>query len=176
MKRFYTVVLVIALAIALLQSVVSQGGMGQQPMNPGMMQGQMMPGQGMMGQPMFGQPMMAGLLHEDVATLLGLTSDELFTLRQDGKTLTAIVEELGASLEDVTTQLVQARNDRIDQAVTNGTINQVQAERMKARSEAVITAIMTREMGLGFSANTMNMTGVMPCPYHPMMVGPGWNR
>jgi hypothetical protein len=176
MKRFYTVVLVIAVAIALLQSVMSQSGMEQQPMSPGMMMPAQMMQPRMMGQPMFGQPMQAGLFHEDIAALLGLTSDELFTLCQEGKNLTAIVEKLGASLEDVTVQLVQARNDRIKQALTNGTINQVQAERMKARSEAVITAMMTGEMGLGSSANGMNMTGVMPCPYHSMLVGPGWSR
>lgn len=168
MKHFMVMLLLIALSV-----VLSQGGMMQQPMNPG----QMMQGQGMMGQ-MMGQGMFASSLHDELADLLGVTSDELFALRQDGKTLAAIVEELGGNLEDITTQLVQNRNGSIDQALASGTINQIQAERMKARSEAVITAMLNRDLGVGFFNMPMSMKGMMPCPYHNqmMMFGPTWNR
>ncbi len=140
----------------------------QHPMNPGQMTGPMMQRQNMMGQNMMGQGMAASSLHDELAELLGVTSDELFILRQDGKTLAAIVEELGGKLKDISTQLVQNRNDSIDQALSNGTITQTQAERMKARSETVLTAMLNGKLGIGFS--NMSMIGTMPCPYHNQMV------
>jgi hypothetical protein len=148
-----------AFLVAGLGIVLSQGGMMQQPMNPGQMMGHMMQGQGMMG-----QGMMALSLHEELADLLGATSDELYTLRQGGKTFSEIIDELGGNLESITSQLVQSRNDMIDQALSSGTITQVQAERMKARSSMVVTAILNRNMGAGFS--TMNIMGIMLCPHH----------
>ena len=168
MKRFIVVLLLIVLSM-----VLSQGGMMQQPMNPNPMMGQMMQGQNIMA-----QGMMTHSLHDELAILLGVTSDELFTLRQEGKTLATIVEELGGKLEDITTQLVQNRNDSIDQALASGAINQIQAERMKARSEVIITAMLNRDLGVGFFNMPMNMMGMMPCPYHNqmMMFGPAWNR
>jgi hypothetical protein len=180
MNRLIAVFLLLALSL-----VLSQNGL-QQPMTPGQMMGQMMPGQGMMGQGMMGamieprmmgQGMMVTLLHDKVAELLGVTSDELFSLRQGGKTLAEIVVELGGTLENISPQLVQQRNDNIDQALAHGTINQLQAQRMKARSEAVITAMLNRAVGVGFANSRMNMMGMMPCPYHSqMMFGPAWNR
>jgi hypothetical protein len=166
MKRLIVVLLLIALSM-----VLSQGGMMQQPMNSGQMMGQMMgpmmQGQTMMGQIM-GQGMFADSFHEELAALLGVTSDELFSLRQGSKTLAAIVEELGGKLESITTELVQNRNNRIDQALKSGTVTQAQAEQMKDRSDIVVTAMLNRNVGFGFS--NMNMMGTMPCPYHGHMM------
>jgi hypothetical protein len=163
MKRLTIVLLVAALGI-----VLAQGWMMQPPINPGYMN----PG-GMMQSPMMGQGMFADSIHTKVAELLGITGDELFAFRQDGKTLAAIIEELGGNQQDITAQLVQERNTQIDQARSSGSISQVQAERMKTRSEAVIAAMLTRTVGMGSGM----MTGSMPCPYHAtMMPGHRWNR
>jgi hypothetical protein len=151
-----------ALLVAGLGTVLSQGGMLMQPIYPG----QMMQRQGMMGQ-MTGQPMMASSLHDRLADLLGVTSDELFTLRQGGKTFTEVTEELGGNLETITSQLVQDRNDIIDASVVGGTLSQSQAERMKARSGMVVTAMLNRNTGFGSS---MSMMGAMSCPYYGQMM------
>jgi hypothetical protein len=158
MKRFLVVLLVLALS-----TVLSQGGVMQHSMNPDSMRGPMRQGRGMMDQ-MMGQEMMASSLHHKLADLLGVTSDELFTLRQGGKTFTEVIEELGGNLETITSQLVQSRNENIDQALSSGTITQVQTERMKARSGMVVTAMLNRNIGVEFSK--MNVVGMMPCPHH----------
>jgi hypothetical protein len=170
MKRFIAVVTVIMLGL-----VLSQGGRMQR-MNAGQMTGPMMQGQGIMS-PMMGQGGFLSSLHDEIAVLLGVTRDEPFALRQEGNALAAIVEELGANIVDITSQLVLSRNKTIDEALANGTIDQPQAERMRARSETLVTAMLNRNMGFG-SSMPMNMMTGSPCPFHGqmMMANPAWNR
>lgn len=65
---------------------------------------------------------LAGTLHDEAASLLGLTPEELVALHQQGKTLAQIAQELGMDPAKLEAELVEARNSAIDQAVQAGAL------------------------------------------------------
>ncbi len=98
-----------------------------------------------------GQPAVAaglqGTLHDEAAAILGITPEELIALHREGKTLTDIAKELGVDTTKFEAQLVEVRNEAIDQAVTAGTLSSQQATLMKTRTQAIVKATLTREVG-----------------------------
>lgn len=84
----------------------------------------------------------AGNLHNSVATLLGISSDTLRDLRQEGQSLADIAEAQGVDVETLSAQLSQARQSMIEEAVAEGTFTEAQAEAMLANSQARITAML----------------------------------
>jgi len=72
----------------------------------------------------------AGL--EAAAEALGMTTDELTSALQEGKTLEQLAEEAGVDLQDVQDAIRAARDvelrERIEQAVSDGTMTQEKAD------------------------------------------------
>lgn len=64
---------------------------------------------------------------------LGLTSDELYTEVNSGKTLAEIAEEQGVSRADLLATLETAHKDALAQAVTDGALTQEQADGILAQ-------------------------------------------
>lgn len=89
----------------------------------------------------------AGTLYDEAASLLGITADELVTLRQSGKTLADVASDLGQNVDQFQAQLVAARNDAIDQAVQAGDVTEAQAAMLKTRTEAVVAARLKAPTG-----------------------------
>lgn len=118
------------------QGMMGNGGQGM--MGNG---GQGMAGQGMManGGMMGNGGMMAhggmGIIDRQsiVAEALGITVEELQTAYQEGKTLPQLVAELGLDLDEVRAAIQAGVTEAINQAVTDGTITQEQADLMLDR-------------------------------------------
>jgi hypothetical protein len=162
MKR--VIVMTVVLLFLVLSIVSSQGGRMWQSLRPGQTMFPMMQGQGMTG-----QGMTVSSLHDELADLLGVTREELFALRKDGRTFAEVIEGLGGKLETITSQLAQSRNDTINETLANKTLTQAQAEPMKTRSSMIVTAMLNKNVGFSFST-PMNKMGTTPCPQHGQMM------
>jgi len=90
---------------------------------------------------------LAGTLHDEAASLLGISADELTALRQTGKSLADVATDLGQNAGQFQAQLVAARNDAIEQAVQAGELSDAQATMLKTRTEAVVAAQLTAPIG-----------------------------
>jgi len=124
--------IIIAIAAVLLIGIALAYG-GRQNANPRAMAGA-------------GSSVMARTLHDEAASLLGIPSDELVVLHQS-KTLAVIAEEANVDLAAFTADLITARNASVEQALTDGLITEAQASMMTTRTEAVVEAMLTREVG-----------------------------
>lgn len=82
-----------------------------------------------------------------VTDLLGLTQDELKAAFDEGKTLAEIAAEQGVSEADLVAALVEAANERIDQAVTDEKITAEEAAEKTAGLEEKITEKVNAEPG-----------------------------
>jgi len=75
----------------------------------------------------------ARALAGDVVTeTLGMTGEELRSALSEGKSLADIAVEQGVPVEDLTAALVGAAEERIDQAVSAGNLDEERAEEIKA--------------------------------------------
>lgn len=72
---------------------------------------------------------------EALQDILGLSSDEIRAELADGKTLAEIGEEQGISAEELADTLVAAMNERVDEAVEEGHIDEDRAEEIRGRIE-----------------------------------------
>ncbi len=108
-------------------------------------------GEGMMGgRGDFGFEMNGVIDRETIlANVLGITTDELQTALQSGKTLSDLISASGKSEADVTAAVKAALTSALEQAVTDGKLTQTQADAILAN----------------FSLNSF-------CGFHDMM-GPG---
>lgn len=70
-----------------------------------------------------------------VAEALGITVEELQAAHAEGKTLPQLVSELGLDLEEVQANIQAGVTEAINQAVTDGSITQEQADLMLERME-----------------------------------------
>lgn len=192
MKRKAWIALVGLLAVGLALAYGPRGGFG----------GPNMPGAGV-GAPQLGVTAgLAGTLHDEVAALLGVTPEELIALHQQGKTLAQIAQELGVDPVKLEAQLVEIRNSAIDEAVKSGALTEAQAALMKTRTQAVVRAMLQREIGpvAGFAygpaygaqaygrrtghpvgPGAPQGPGYPACPYFPQggsfgPFGPWWGR
>ncbi len=67
---------------------------------------------------------------EALADILGMTVEELQAAKDDGLTLEEIAEQQSTTIEDVRAALQAAKEDAVNQAVTDGTLTQEQADRI----------------------------------------------
>ncbi len=96
------------------------------------------PGKGMRG--------VGGANLDEIATVLGITADDLQTQLKAEATLRSIA---GDKLAEVTTLLTDKANARIDQALADGKITAETAATMKAAVPAKVTAILDGTAPLG---------------------------
>lgn len=68
------------------------------------------------------------------AEILGMTSDELSTLRES-KTILQIAEEKGISKEEFRGKMIGAKNIQLDQMLEDGTITKERYDYMKQRMQ-----------------------------------------
>ena len=73
------------------------------------------------------------LIHENLATALGISPSELASRLEDGETISQIGLSLDFDLDKISEILSQARNDALDQAVLTELITQVQADWLASR-------------------------------------------
>jgi hypothetical protein len=81
---------------------------------------------------------------EDAAAILGLSTDELRTEFQSGKSLAQIAESKGISEDSLVSQLVAKLTERVDQAVADGRITQEQATARLASAEQHIRDLVEK--------------------------------
>lgn len=176
MKRTFTIILMSFIGLMLVLG----------SLNVAQVEPQYLEVQTRLGQPDYAGDF-AGTLHDEIAALLGITPDELVALHREGKPLNDILIELNVDVASFTTQLVQARNELINQAVSQGQLSEARAELMQTRSEAMVQAMLQREIGpnasFAFGPNTqstqMGTSGGTPtCPNYPqhLHVGRGGRR
>jgi hypothetical protein len=67
-----------------------------------------------------------------VCDLLGITQDELQSLRQDGLSLVEIAADYGVSEEELVAAIMEVKTDYVEALVADGTITQEQADVMLA--------------------------------------------
>ena len=182
MKKFmFSIVVVAVLAIALgtagfvfAQSTTSQtpvpgAGYGQGMMNGQGARGGMMNSQGIRGNTAgIGQNAAGtqdGLMHDAMiavyAEKLGITVEDLNTRLANGETMAQIASSKGLTADQFSALMIDARNQAIDLAVTNGTLTQAQADWMKQHGGGQMAngGYGMRGSGIGRNANP-------DCPYN----------
>ncbi|MGY1728628.1 hypothetical protein ACI79J_16800 [Geodermatophilus sp. SYSU D01062] len=79
------------------------------------------------------------------AGTLGLSEDDLRTaLEADGASLASVAEEQGVAVDDLVAALVQAGQDRLDDAVADGRLTQEEADERAAGLESRVTDLVER--------------------------------
>ncbi len=88
-----------------------------------------------------------------VTDLLGLTADQIRTLRAEGKSLAEIAATKGVSEDALVAAILKAHQDAVNAAVTAGRITQAQAElvleNMELRIRAMVTSSSIGPFGMG---------------------------
>ncbi|MCP4224754.1 MAG: hypothetical protein GY773_15565 [Actinomycetia bacterium] len=84
---------------------------------------------------------------EDMAELLGITVDELKAGFEDGKTLAEMAEANGVSVDDLTAHIVAQMQERLDEAVADGKIDQETADERLAGAEERAEEFVNSEPG-----------------------------
>jgi polyhydroxyalkanoate synthesis regulator phasin len=87
------------------------------------------------GPGMFGR----GVASEALTDLLGIDGEELRTQLHDGATLAEIAQAQGVDVQAVIDELVTEVNERVNNAVEDGRIDQAEADEKLAEAEARIT-------------------------------------
>lgn len=88
-----------------------------------------------------------GTLHDEVAALLDISSEELFALRQEGMTLEKIAASLEVDLTEFMRDLMTVRNVAFDQALAEGRLSEAQAFRLRTRSASMVQTMLQHELG-----------------------------
>jgi len=81
----------------------------------------------------YGQKMgqyFAGTMKDTVAGVLGITVDELYSLRLDGNSIAGIAEDKGVAVEDITNAALTAKTEQIEQLYIDGKITEEQKDLM----------------------------------------------
>ena len=107
--------------------------------------------------------------HDAAAKALGMTSDELYTAVQGGKSLADVAKDQKVSVDSLVKAMVAAAESELATDVKEGTITQAQADTMKSSLTAHITDQVNgvrpgrgqgRGMGgAGWSSSTGNTSG-----------------
>jgi hypothetical protein len=154
MKRFIAVaVLAMVIASLFATSALAAGPVGGRWAQNGAPQTPNaacpMGGQGgaarMMGRPAWaGQP-------DEVASLLGLTAEQIHAERQAGKSLAQVAQSQRVSTDKLVETILSAKTTTLQQAVTDGKLTQAQAdlmvERMTAQVKVMVERTTTGPMG-----------------------------
>ena len=79
-----------------------------------------------------------GIISEAIQKLLGMTREEIQQERQGGNSLLEIAEGRGITAEEITETILQAKKDRLEDAVESGCLTEEQAElRLKLMEEKI---------------------------------------
>lgn len=80
----------------------------------------------------------------DIASLLGLTTDELSTQLEAGKSLSDLAGEKGVAVDTVTAKVVSLLTAALDQRLSDGKITQTEYDAQKAKLADQATQIVSR--------------------------------
>jgi len=82
-----------------------------------------------------------------VIDTLGVSKDDLKAALKGGQSISQYATSLGKSPQTLTDALTKAANDRIDQALANGKIDQTRADTMKSKVSARVDHFLNRTWG-----------------------------
>ncbi len=137
----------------------------------------MMGGYGRMGGPGVGPMVGFDAEHDAVAQALGISAQELWTLRASGKSIAQIASDKGVPLDQVTAAMLQVHKDWLDQQVQAGALTQAQADAWLSQAQTRIQAVVQATGGFGpFGGMGMGFRGRGPGfgPGYGMGFGPGY--
>jgi hypothetical protein len=112
----------------------------------------------------------AGL--DEVASIIGITQDELRTQLRSGKTLAEIAKSKGISQDTLVDKLVAAAKTRLAAEVKAGRLTQARADEITKNLEARITEMVTRSLPMRMRGRHWNGDGDGP-DGGPAPVAPG---
>lgn len=122
----------------------------------------------------------AGSMRDTVASTLGITVDELYSLRLEGNSLADISESKGVSSDDMLKVLIDAKTAQIEELYADGVITEEQRDYVLAGLQARMEYNMTKTtMGKGggkgyrYNTNTDSSTWV-PGQGKGGGMGAGW--
>lgn len=91
----------------------------------------------------------------DIATLLGMTPDQIWAERVQGKTLADLAKEKGVDTQKLVDALVASQKTMLDQAVTDNRLTQAQADKWLAWYTQSAALQLTEPYGPGFGMGGM---------------------
>ena len=91
----------------------------------------------------------AGVVSDAITKLLGMTQDQIYAERAEGKTLFDIAKEKGVTDQQLIDAMLASRQEAIDQAVKDGQITQEQADWMIAKMKAMAPFELTSPLAPG---------------------------
>ncbi len=91
----------------------------------------------------------------DIAKLLGMTFDQIWAERVQGKTLADLAKEKGVDAQKLVDALVASQKTMVDQAVTDGRYTQAQADKWLEWYEQEAALQLTEPYGPGFGMGGM---------------------
>lgn len=94
---------------------------------------------------MQGSAGLSGQLQGVVASVLGLTEDEVHALKQEGASFASIAADQGIDAATVEATYLAAREGLIANLLETGAITELQAEQMTSRGPAAFAALFERE-------------------------------
>jgi hypothetical protein len=84
-----------------------------------------------------------------VAEATGLDQQALRTQARDGKTLLEIIEANGASADEILAQVIAAEAERVNQAVTDGSLEQAEADEWLGNLETRVKEMLEQPLQFG---------------------------
>ncbi len=97
-------------------------------------------GAGMMGRNF------SGTMHDMMAIELGMTADELYTARSEGKSIAELAEEKGLDVNALNEKMIDVRKAELEQLVKDGKITEEQKNLMLENMEARMKTAIEREI------------------------------
>ncbi len=91
----------------------------------------------------------------DIAKLLGMTLDQIWAERIQGKTLADLAKEKGVDTQALVDVLVSLQKTQLDQAVADNRLTQAQADKWLDWYKQAATLQLTEPYGLGFGIGGM---------------------
>jgi len=88
---------------------------------------------------------------DDIAKLLGMTRDQIWAERVQGKTLADLASEKGVDTQKLVDVLVASQKTMLDQAVTDNRLTQAQADKWLEWYKQAAALQLTEPYGPGFS-------------------------
>ena len=86
---------------------------------------------------------------DTVATVLGISADDVRTALRDGTTLKALAESKGKTAQDVIDAIVAATKAELDQRVADGSVTQAEADTKLAEATTRITEVVDNGFASG---------------------------
>jgi hypothetical protein len=92
---------------------------------------------------------------DEIAKLLGMTSDQIWAERVLGKTIADLATDKGVDTQQLVDALAASQKTMLDQAVTDGRLTQAQADKWLAWYKQMAALQLTEPYGLGFGSGSM---------------------